>query len=166
MKITVIGTGYVGLVSGACFSEFGFEVPCVDTDPRKIEALKSGRIPIFEPGLEALVQRSALEGRLTFTTDAGNEYPIVMLLIRIKEASSTANDCGVKEVEPEPTSGIQYFAPLFSAFSESGEAPTTWPEEFSCSSTLPLASTVCQRFFIKPISVAPGVYPLLNSNLL
>src|ERR1700743_1787 len=71
MKISVIGTGYVGLVTGACFSEFGFSVTCVDTDPRKIEALKSGRIPIFEPGLEALVQRSAVEGRLSFTTDAG-----------------------------------------------------------------------------------------------
>jgi UDPglucose 6-dehydrogenase len=71
MKITVIGTGYVGLVTGACFSEFGFSVTCVDTDPRKIEALKSGRIPIFEPGLEALVQRSALEGRLSFTTEPG-----------------------------------------------------------------------------------------------
>jgi UDPglucose 6-dehydrogenase len=71
MKITVIGTGYVGLVTGACFSEFGFDVTCVDTDPRKIEALKAGRIPIFEPGLEALVQRSAVEGRLSFTTDAG-----------------------------------------------------------------------------------------------
>jgi UDPglucose 6-dehydrogenase len=71
MKITVIGTGYVGLVTGACFSEFGFSVTCVDTDPRKIEALKAGRIPIFEPGLEALVQRSAVEGRLSFTTEAG-----------------------------------------------------------------------------------------------
>ncbi len=71
MKITVIGTGYVGLVTGACFSEFGFDITCVDTDPRKIEALQSGRIPIYEPGLEALVQRSALEGRLRFTTEAG-----------------------------------------------------------------------------------------------
>jgi UDPglucose 6-dehydrogenase len=71
MKITVIGTGYVGLVTGACFSEFGFDITCVDTDPRKIEALQAGRIPIFEPGLEALVQRSALEGRLRFTTEAG-----------------------------------------------------------------------------------------------
>ena len=71
MKITVIGTGYVGLVTGACFSEFGFAVTCVDTDPRKIEALQAGRIPIFEPGLEALVQRSAVEGRLHFTTAAG-----------------------------------------------------------------------------------------------
>ncbi|MET1028310.1 MAG: nucleotide sugar dehydrogenase, partial [Dongiaceae bacterium] len=72
MKITVIGTGYVGLVTGACFSEFGFDITCVDTDPRKIEALQAGRIPIYEPGLEALVQRSALEGRLSFTTDAGS----------------------------------------------------------------------------------------------
>jgi UDPglucose 6-dehydrogenase len=65
----MIGAGYVGLVSGACLSDFGHAVTCVDTDAAKIEALRRGEIPIFEPGLEALVARNMAEGRLTFTTD-------------------------------------------------------------------------------------------------
>lgn len=69
MKIAVIGTGYVGLVSGACFSEFGFDVVCVDQDMRKIEQLKAGEIPIYEPELDTLVKRNAERGRLSFTTD-------------------------------------------------------------------------------------------------
>ncbi|MEO1017005.1 MAG: UDP-glucose/GDP-mannose dehydrogenase family protein [Pseudomonadota bacterium] len=69
MKITMIGTGYVGLVSGACFSEFGFNVTCVDQDAAKIEALKQGVIPIYEPGLDRVVEMNASEGRLDFTTD-------------------------------------------------------------------------------------------------
>jgi UDPglucose 6-dehydrogenase len=69
MRIAVIGTGYVGLVSGACFSEFGVEVVCVDQDRGKIARLQQGRMTIFEPGLEALVARNAAAGRLSFTTD-------------------------------------------------------------------------------------------------
>ncbi|WP_407531165.1 UDP-glucose dehydrogenase family protein, partial [Methylobacterium oryzisoli] len=61
--------GYVGLVSGACFADFGHDVVCVDTDPAKIAALNAGRIPIFEPGLDALVAENTRQGRLTFTTD-------------------------------------------------------------------------------------------------
>jgi len=69
MKIAMIGAGYVGLVSGACFSEFGIEVALVDKDSSKIDALKNGRIPIFEPGLDQLVADNVRDGRISFTTD-------------------------------------------------------------------------------------------------
>jgi UDPglucose 6-dehydrogenase len=69
MKITMIGSGYVGLVSGACFSDFGHDVVCVDKDAAKIEALQGGRMPIYEPGLDQLVATNVAAGRLTFTTD-------------------------------------------------------------------------------------------------
>ena len=69
MKIAMIGTGYVGLVSGVCFSDFGHEVVCVDKDPRKIEMLRRGEVPIYEPGLDALMARNVEAGRLSFTLD-------------------------------------------------------------------------------------------------
>ena len=69
MRITMIGSGYVGLVSGVCFADFGHDVICVDKDVSKIEALQRGEIPIFEPGLEQLVADNVRAGRLSFTTE-------------------------------------------------------------------------------------------------
>ena len=69
MRIAVVGSGYVGLVSGACFADFGHSVACVDLDEAKIAALQQGQIPIYEPGLEQLVAENAKAGRLTFSTN-------------------------------------------------------------------------------------------------
>ena len=69
MNVCMIGTGYVGLVSGACFAEFGVQVVCTDNDGAKVATLQSGTIPIYEPGLEGLVERNVRQGRLSFTTD-------------------------------------------------------------------------------------------------
>ena len=69
MKIAMVGSGYVGLVSGACFADFGHEVVCIDKDPAKIARLQAGEMPIYEPGLEELVRRNAASGRLSFSTE-------------------------------------------------------------------------------------------------
>ena len=69
MKLAIVGTGYVGLVSGVCLSDFGHDVICIDRDPAKIDRLRAGEVPIYEPGLEALMARNVAAGRLSFTTD-------------------------------------------------------------------------------------------------
>ena len=69
MRIVMIGSGYVGLVSGACFADFGHDVVCVDKDPRKVEMLGRGEVPIYEPGLDQLMAKNVAAGRLSFTLD-------------------------------------------------------------------------------------------------
>ncbi|MCR8923751.1 UDP-glucose/GDP-mannose dehydrogenase family protein [Dasania sp. GY-MA-18] len=84
MKVVMIGAGYVGLVSGSCFAEFGANVTCVDLDQAKIDRLKAGGIPIYEPGLEDLVARNVAAGRLAFTTDlagAVSEADLVFIAV-------------------------------------------------------------------------------------
>src|SRR5262245_41613535 len=71
MRITIVGSGYVGLVSGACLADFGHHVTCVDVDKTRMQALKSGVVPIFEPGLDELVSTNTKAGRLNFSTNLG-----------------------------------------------------------------------------------------------
>jgi UDPglucose 6-dehydrogenase len=82
MKITIFGSGYVGLVTGACFADTGNQVLCVDVDAAKVERLREGHVPIFEPGLEAIVARNVRAGRLEFTTDAaaGVEHGLFQMI--------------------------------------------------------------------------------------
>lgn len=81
MKLTVIGTGYVGLVTGACLAETGHHVTCVDIDRKKIDALKSGHVPIYEPGLEEILARNIAKQRLEFTTDLPSAIPDAEILM-------------------------------------------------------------------------------------
>jgi UDPglucose 6-dehydrogenase len=102
MNIAVVGTGYVGLVTGACFAEFGNHVTCVDKDERKIESLLRGEIPIYEPGLEDLVHRNVKAGRLEFTTDvpkAVREALVVFIAVGTPQGNDGRADLSfVKEV--------------------------------------------------------------------
>lgn len=92
MKISIVGTGYVGLVTGTCFSEMGNKVYCIDNDKQKIEKLKNGEIPIYEPGLQEMVKRNYEEGQLNFTTD-------------IKEGLENTNICFIAVGTPMDEDG-------------------------------------------------------------
>lgn len=95
MKIAVIGTGYVGLVTGACFAEFGVDVSCVDVDAKKINLLNNGGIPIYEPGLDQIVEKNAKGGRLKFTTEiesAVSDSQVVFLAVGTPPKSDGSPD--------------------------------------------------------------------------
>ncbi len=94
-NITVIGTGYVGLVTGSCLSDFGHKITCVDNDEKKIARLLKGEIPIFEPGLETIVERNAYYGRLNFTTDtakAVRESDVIFIAVGTPPADDGSAD--------------------------------------------------------------------------
>jgi UDPglucose 6-dehydrogenase len=110
MRIAVIGTGYVGLVSGACFSEFGVPVSCVDKDEAKIARLRRGEMPIYEPGLEALVAANAAAGRLLFTTD---------LVAAVKEADAVFIAVGTPARRGDGHADLSY---VYAAAEEIGRA--------------------------------------------
>ncbi len=99
MNLTMVGTGYVGLVSGTCFAEFGINVTCVDKDTGKIESLNKGQIPIFEPGLEDLVEKQVKAGRLRFTTDIADS---------IKEADAVFIAVGTPPRESDGHADLKY----------------------------------------------------------
>jgi UDPglucose 6-dehydrogenase len=99
MKIAVIGTGYVGLVTGTCFAESGNEVTCIDKDTRKIEMLKHGQVPIYEPGLLELVQRNHREERLRFTTDlAASVGPAQLIFVAVGTPQSADGSADLSTV--------------------------------------------------------------------
>ena len=111
MRVTMIGAGYVGLVSGACFADFGHQVVCVDKDAKKVEALNRGEIPIFEPGLDALVEANMQQGRLEFSTD----------MARVKDAEAVFIAVGTPSRRGDGHADLSYvyeavreFAPLLS----------------------------------------------------
>jgi len=100
MKISIIGSGYVGLVSGACFAELGHNVVCVDKDVEKVEMLKRGEIPIYEPGLEQIVKANYRDGRLSFTTsmEEGVEHGSI-IFIAVDTPSKTTGEADLSYVE-------------------------------------------------------------------
>ena len=108
MNVCIVGTGYVGLVTAACFAEMGNNVTCVDINPEIIKKLHEGQIPIYEPGLEALVERNAKEGRLAFTTD---------LAEGIEEALFIFNCVGT----PEKGDGSADLSHVFKAAAQVGQ---------------------------------------------
>src|SRR5918911_3372541 len=108
MQIAVIGSGYVGLVTGACFAEFGVDVTCVDVDEKKIARLSDGIIPIYEPGLEQLVAKNTHAGRLHFTTDlksAVEQALVIFLAVGTPpKADGSANLTHIEEAAREVAS--------------------------------------------------------------
>ena len=100
MQIAVIGTGYVGLVTGTCFAEFGNDVTCVDNDAGKIEMIAEGNIPLYEPGLEALLVKNVREGRLHFTTDVRKAVQeALVILLAVGTPSSSDGSADLSQVE-------------------------------------------------------------------
>ena len=107
MQIAVIGTGYVGLVSGACFADFGIKVTCADIDERKIRQLKAGEIPFYEPGLFEKIQTNVEQGRLGFTTDvAAAIRDALVVIIAVGTPATRDGTPNLEAVETEPARSV------------------------------------------------------------
>ncbi|MDR2478434.1 MAG: nucleotide sugar dehydrogenase, partial [Treponema sp.] len=109
VNITVIGTGYVGAVSGACLADFGNHVVCVDSNAEKIESLKEGRVPFFEPGLDAVIGRNIRSGRLFFTTDlafALEKSEVVFIAVGTPQAEDGGVDLSQFEAAARQTGSL------------------------------------------------------------
>jgi UDPglucose 6-dehydrogenase len=126
VNICVIGTGYVGLVAGTCFAESGNDVICVDIDEAKISALQSGKIPIYEPGLEELVKRNVTEGRLEFTTN-------------LKDAVAKSLVCFIAVGTPQSETGAANMKFVHAAARQVGEAMDDY-RIVVCKSTVPVGT--------------------------
>jgi len=149
MQIAIIGTGYVGLVSGACFSDFGHDVVCVDKDAGKIEALERGVMPIFEPGLDRLVARNVEGGRLRFTTD---------LVAGVQGAEAIFIAVGTPSRRGDGHADLSY---VHSAAREIGEA-LTGPAVIVTKSTVPVGTGDEVERIVR--ETAPGVPSWVVSN--
>jgi len=100
MKLSIIGSGYVGLVTGTCLADFGLSVTCVDQDETKISLLNSGGVPIYEPNLEALIKKNVSAGRLTFTTDLENAVQqSKVIFIAVGTPSNNDGSTNLKQIE-------------------------------------------------------------------
>ena len=104
MKITVVGAGYVGLVSGACLAEMGNDVLCVDVDPSRIATLREGGVPIYEPGLKELIARNAAAGRLHFTNDI--EQGVHFGTIQFIAVGTPPDEDGAADMQYVPTGTV------------------------------------------------------------
>ena len=93
MNVVIVGTGYVGLVSGTCFAEMGMNVQCVDVDANKVSLLQKGEIPIYEPGLDEMVVRNTAAGRLTFTTSLPDALASAAVLFIRSEERRVGKEC-------------------------------------------------------------------------
>lgn len=109
MEILIIGTGYVGLVTGACFAEMGYHVTCLDINQEKINQLKSGIIPIFEPGLEEIVRRTSQNCRLTFTTSYETSVPNASIcILAVDTPMSPTGECDLRSITKASVSIAKY----------------------------------------------------------
>jgi UDPglucose 6-dehydrogenase len=141
MKLCVIGTGYVGLVAGTCFAESGNDVACVDNVAAKIEALRRGQVPIYEPGLEELIRRNLSEGRLTFTTD-------------LAEAVRASHVCFVAVGTPSGDDGAADLSAVYAVGREIGRAMTGYRIVVT-KSTVPVGTHARLREEIASVTTHP-----------